>query len=344
MWDRHPVSLSLIHMLPDVAARRGLALAPLLARAGIAPDVAPDRTVMRAQVATVLLEMARQAGEAEIGLDLAAAANPVRLGLMGHALFSGRTLRECLRAHAIHMPTFQRGVSIALDERDGRAHWRHVLADSDPEHARVLNEGIAGFVVAALRAIAGSADGAGGALHLGLPHRAQAPSRVYEDKLAGGVSFSSGSGVVVSFDAAWLDRPNPFFAGNRLSPEIAALPLPGRGFLIDDAGLIEALRLIIAAAALSGTLSLADAARSLGVPPRSLQRRLALLGTSFEVLVDEWRREAARRHLSDPSLSVGSITRLLGYRDPAHFIRAFRRWEGETPVAWRKVLVARNGN
>lgn len=340
MWDRHPVDLSLLHMLPDVAGHQGVALAPLLGRAGIGRDLAPGRRVARAQVATLLEEFSRRTGAPGIGLDLAAGANPLRLGPSGQALLGGRTLRECLRAQARHMPSLQGGVHIALDERDGRASWRHSFADSDAGHAGVLNEGVAGFMVAALRAVVGEA---GGDLHVRLPHRARLPARDYEDKLGAGLSFGNGIGIALSFDAAWLDRPSVLF-GTVPPPARDGAPAPLARDLRDADGLIETLELIMAAAALSGRLSLVDTARSLGVSPRSLQRQLAGLGTSFEGRVDAWRRAQARRYLLDRMLSVGSIGRLLGYRDPAHFVRAFRRWEGASPARWRDAMLARNGN
>lgn len=338
MWDHHPVRLALVHMLPEVAAQRGLAVEPLLARAGIGGRLEGDRSVSRGQVSTLLQELARQAGEPAIGLTLAAHADPSRLGLSGQALFAGRTLRECLHAHARHMPTLQGGVHLALDERDGRAHWRHVLADSDPAHARVLNEGIAAFMAAALRAIVGETNGT---LHVSLPHRAEVPARTYEDQLAAGVSFGNGSGVAIAFDAAWLDRPNPWF---EIELPAAGTEQPEPRAPLDDTALIEALHRIVVSASISGTLSLLDTARCLGLAPRSLQRRLALLGTSFEALVDTWRHAEALRRLADPGLPVGIIARMLGYRDPAHFVRAFRRWEGRAPLTHRRDVVARNGN
>ena len=340
MWDRHPVSLSLMHMLPDVAELQGVALAPLLDRAGIGEDLNANRIVARAQISTLLQEFSRRAGSPTIGLDLAASADPKRLGLSGRALFAGRTLRECLQAHARHMPTLQGGVHLALEEADGRAHWRHTFADSDAGHAGVLNEGIAAFVVTTLRAIAGAE---GGHLNVSLPHRARAPTRDYEDKLGASVSFGKGTGIVVSFDAAWLERPNPLFGGP-LAPIDAASCVPGDWQWRDDAALMAALERILTSAALAGTLSLVNAAHSLGLSPRSLQRRLAALGTSFETQVDAWRRDHARQHLAGSELAVGTIARLLGYSDPAHFIRAFRRWEGHAPLAWRRAAMARNGN
>ncbi len=340
MWDRHPVNLSLLHMLPDVAEAQGVALAPLVARAGISGTLAPGRSVARAQVATLLDELSRRSGAPGIGLELAASADPFQLGPSGQALFSGRTLRECLHAHTRHMPSLQSGVHIALTERGGRACWRHAFADSNAEHAAVLNEGVSAFMVAALRAVSGEARGR---LHVSLPHRARMGARYYEDTLEAGVSFGNGVGIAVSFDAAWLDRPNAMFA--------RALPSLGEGAADpqerewrDESRLLAALELIVGAAALSGSLSLVDAARSLGLSPRSLQRRLSGLGTSFEMQVDGWRRNQAHRHLADPTLSIASVARMLGYRDPAHFVRAFRRWEGQPPRRWRETGLARNGN
>lgn len=342
MWDRNLVNLSLVHMLPAVAEHRGLPLDDLLARAGLARDALSQIGLVaaRSQVCSLLNELSRRSGEATIGLDLAASADPAKLGLSGRALFGGRTLRECLILHARHMPTLQGGVRMGLDESDGRAHWRHALASSDAAHAGVLNEGIAAFVLTALRAIAG-ADG--GDAQITLPHRPRASSRSYEEKLGAGVSFGNGVGLSVSFNAEWLDRPNPFLAGPRLAEE------PGEAIVDSqdwnqDAMLTMALERIFSSAALAGTLSLLDASRSLGIAPRSLQRRLLASGTSFEALVDAWRRSLARAQLGDPALPVGTISRSLGYSDPAHFVRAFRRWEGITPLAYRQAALARNGN
>ncbi len=333
MWDRHPIRLSLLHMLPQVAQAHGLALTPLLDRAGIEGPLDDDAIVARGQISTLLHEAARRAGEPTLGLALAARADPARLGPSGQALFAGRTLRECLAAHARHMPTLQGGVHLQLDESEGCAWWRHTFQDSDPGHSAVLNEGVTGFMVGALRAIAGPQTGA---VRMSLPHQARASARAYEDGLAADVRCGNGGrGLVIGFGAAWLDRPNPLFGGDWIRADADRSPVVLSGRCDDDA-LIAALERIIGAAALAGTLSLVDAARSLGLSPRTLQRRLARLDTRFEALVDHWRHGQAREHLATGRLPAASIARLLGYRDPAHFIRAFRRWEGAAPLVWRR--------
>ena len=111
----------------------------------------------------------------------------------------------------------------------------------------------------------------------------------------------------------------------------------------DDDALLAVLHRLFASAALSGSLSLVDTARSLGVAPRTLQRRLAGLATTFEVEVDAWRHAQALLHLADGALPVGSVARTLGYGHAAHFIRAFRRWEGRTPLTFRRAVAAEGG-
>jgi AraC-like DNA-binding protein len=68
---------------------------------------------------------------------------------------------------------------------------------------------------------------------------------------------------------------------------------------------------------------------------RSLQRRLAAPGLSYQHLRDEARKDAADRHLAESSASSGEVAYLLGYSETAAFIRAFRRWHKETPQTFR---------
>jgi len=85
----------------------------------------------------------------------------------------------------------------------------------------------------------------------------------------------------------------------------------------------------------SGQPSTARIAATLGVSPRSLQRRLGKEGTAFRRLVDCFRRGMAQVLLSDPRLAVYEVAFLLGYSEPGSFVRAFRRWEGISPYDFR---------
>jgi AraC-like DNA-binding protein len=79
----------------------------------------------------------------------------------------------------------------------------------------------------------------------------------------------------------------------------------------------------------------AAVARKLGLSARTLQRRLAEAGTSFQDVLDEVRAGAARRLLRDPALAVSEVAFSLGYAELSSFYRAFRRWTGQTPIDWR---------
>ncbi|WP_319240145.1 AraC family transcriptional regulator [uncultured Propionivibrio sp.] len=86
----------------------------------------------------------------------------------------------------------------------------------------------------------------------------------------------------------------------------------------------------------SGEPSAAALALALCMSQRSLQRRLAALGLTFQGILDETRHELARRYLDDSSKSVTEITFLLGFSEQSAFTRAFRRWSGMSPTGYRE--------
>ena len=76
-------------------------------------------------------------------------------------------------------------------------------------------------------------------------------------------------------------------------------------------------------------------ARELNVSVRQLQRELQERGLTFKGLVEEVRRELAISYLTEKQKSIGEITYLLGYTEPANFGRSFKKWTGQTPGAFR---------
>jgi len=78
-----------------------------------------------------------------------------------------------------------------------------------------------------------------------------------------------------------------------------------------------------------------DVARELRLSSRTLQRRLAEDGATFQQLMQEARRELARHYLQHSSLELNETAYLLGYEDAHSFFRAFHDWEGSSPGEWR---------
>ncbi|WP_300451587.1 AraC family transcriptional regulator [Accumulibacter sp.] len=85
----------------------------------------------------------------------------------------------------------------------------------------------------------------------------------------------------------------------------------------------------------SGPPSAQETAKDLGMSQRTLQRRLGELGLTYQRLCDETRHELARRYLDDSRKSVTEVTFLLGFSEQSAFTRAFRRWSGMSPSAYR---------
>jgi AraC-like DNA-binding protein len=81
-------------------------------------------------------------------------------------------------------------------------------------------------------------------------------------------------------------------------------------------------------------------AKRLNISARTLQRRLNDWGVTFEELIDEYRRDRAARLLMRADHSIREIAYSLGYSDPAHFTRAFKRWTGVSPRSYRRAIVA----
>lgn len=86
--------------------------------------------------------------------------------------------------------------------------------------------------------------------------------------------------------------------------------------------------------------TLAVLAAALQLSCATLRRRLEDEGSSCGQLKDEVRRELALHHLAAGLLSVGDIAARLGFNDASTFYRAFRKWTGCAPGAWRSAVRA----
>jgi AraC-like DNA-binding protein len=82
--------------------------------------------------------------------------------------------------------------------------------------------------------------------------------------------------------------------------------------------------------------TLDEVASELHLSTRTLKRRLAAQGANYSTLVEEAQRERALLLLRSPDLTIDEVADRLGYSDVASFTKAFRRWTGTTPGAYRK--------
>jgi AraC-like DNA-binding protein len=85
-------------------------------------------------------------------------------------------------------------------------------------------------------------------------------------------------------------------------------------------------------------------ARTLGMSGRTLARRLVAEQRLFRDVVDDVRRLLAQRLVDDPSLDLGEVAARVGFADPAAFGKAFRRWFGTSPSAFRRTTPASAGS
>jgi AraC-like DNA-binding protein len=77
-------------------------------------------------------------------------------------------------------------------------------------------------------------------------------------------------------------------------------------------------------------------ATELHTSPQTLRRRLKQENTSFQEIKDLLRRDMAIYYLERPELAINDIAFRVGFTEPSTFHRAFKKWTGVTPGAWRE--------
>jgi AraC-like DNA-binding protein len=97
----------------------------------------------------------------------------------------------------------------------------------------------------------------------------------------------------------------------------------------------EDLRQVLETELLKGPCTSREIAHLFSMHHRTLSRHLAREGVTFQQVVDEIRFTIARDLLANTDIALNQISVMLRYSEPSAFTRAFHRWSGQPPSAWR---------
>lgn len=265
-----------------------------------------------------------------LGVTLARRLDRGAYGLVDFAPRTAATLRQALEVVVRFQRLAEETSTFQLMEERGKAVLRH---HGLPEN-RVYNEYVISMIIAAGRQIL---DGTwiperAWFAHARPPDIGPLCAFLGTEEVEFGARYDG-----ILFDAATLDRPlrtsdPPLHALLVQQAEQALAAQPSRMDLIGQVR--EQVRHSLGE---GGEPNIERVAARLSVGSRTLQRRLADRGTSFQDVLEEVRESLARIYLADPELGLKEIGERLCYSDVRAFDRAFKRWTGLTPGEYRRV-------
>ena len=336
---QHTVAIGQVQRVLDGARHRGLALAPLLHRAGIAESLldAPLARVSQRQYASLLRGLRRALRDELWGLT----SRPLRPGSFAqcaHQLVHCATLEDALRRgfalqHLLiddFTPRLDRDGPLARVRLVRRAAFNPRL-DYAQKAFLLFSFGLASWLVARRVPLVGVDY-----TELQPPAGSES-SRVYQAPVRHGQAH-----LGFSFDARWLTLPvvqNEQSLREFLAQAPANLLVKYR----DTGSTSERIRRLLRRH-LGGELpSLEAVAAQLSSTPQTLRRRLRDEGRGYQQLKDDLRRDAAIMLLAQPSLTLIEVANRVGFSEASTFHRAFKHWTGVAPGEYRLTHLARSG-
>ena len=307
----------------------------LARRAGLDPGTldTDDLLVPDLALAGVLELAAEELDCPDLGLRIAQRQDLSLLGPLALAIENSPTVADALacttRYLFVHAPVMR--ITTVADP-DGVRGVEALRLDVTPTGIVPPRQGTDLSLASLHRNVRTLVGGGYGLRTVDLPYPPAAPVATYEEFFGARVRFdrpaamlrlpsSLGALPIAGRDEAvrrlaleFLDRQSPT-TDDRLTPRVhgAVRPLLG-----------------------TGTPGLVAVARLLGLHPRTLQRRLAVEGTTFAAVLDDERRRAAEGYLLDTDLPLSQVAGMLGLAEQAVLTRACRRWFGRTPREVRR--------
>jgi AraC-like DNA-binding protein len=309
----------------DIVARSGGSVARVFRRAELPLRLIdePDRLILLKDQLNLVECAAREIGDDALAARLSTEAGFESLGPYGRRTAMMPRLDQAIVCASTTIGSMlQSSTRFTLKVSGGYAKWTYGVTDRI-EIGRQKNEMLAfGYMLDLIRRFAGAGW---------TPSRVELPGPPLPARAAIENVFRSdlsrGEAATIIFPAAYLEMPNP------RPPRMKA---DGADELPDPEDLVACVGHLIGLGLLDGRRDFDWLCRRLEISRRSLQRQLAARGASFEGIMRRTLLDRSFDLLTREKASVTTAAFELGYADPAHFSRAFRRWTGESPRGWRQ--------
>ena len=293
------------------------------------PGLAPGLDM--AQFIDLLDQAATAASDPDLGLHFYEGADWADLGLYGFASLHAETVADTLRLDCRYSQMIQTGAYFSAETgTDNTLTYEYRLLSPALATSRYDNDLSLGGMIQAIRLLSANPDWT----PLAADFMHEQPDDLAEYRRLFGncpLQFGAKANRLV-IDAATAAKP---IAGRDarlysvleadLERLLSAMPQ----------GVLDAVRHEIAQSLSHGVPSIDEVAKRMQLSRRSLQRRLADEGYTYKQLVEQLREQLAKQYLAAVDQPLLEIALLLGYSELSAFIRAFRRWTGDTPQRFR---------
>jgi AraC-like DNA-binding protein len=321
-----------LRIVVDTAVAGGASLQDLCAASGLDAAALDDPEARASIEATAVLyeTAALRTGDAAFGLHVAERSDFYAFDALGFAIAAKQSLRDAFEQLAPSIRALQ-GTRLELATDEGTAHLTFDL----PEQGTSLpcRHRTEAYMARVVRTIALATGAAPALRRVAFRHARPADLREHERIFAAPLSFGAPSNRL-SLDSAILDVPLV-----KADPRLSAVLDRHVQDLVARApaavSLADQVRRYVRDAFPRGRFDVESVSERMGMGSRTLQRSLAAGGTSHRAIVEETRKEFALHYLAETRVPIKEIASLLGYTELRAFYRAFERWTGLPPAAYR---------
>lgn len=349
--EKHSVAICFVHHAIAGLRARGIAPEPVLQAAGIAPALlaVPQARVSAASYSALWLEVAAALDDEFFGQD----SRRMKCGsfaMLCHAVAGSKTLAQGLERVVRYFGLLLDDIGVRLEREDAGAEGgrgggsgagkrrRAALVLTAPsaqppgvfaqETMLIMLHGLMSWLLRRRVPV----------LLAAFSYPEPAYSAEYRLMYSRHLAFGEPATALV-FDAAWLDQPvhqdeRSLKAFLRDAPHNVVVKYSDRG------SIMARVRRQLRAQPPEQWPTFDRLAHDVHMSSSSLRRRLMEEGGTYQQLKDELRRDLAIEALSHSSRPLAEIAAELGFAEPGAFHRAFRRWTGLRPGAYRATTPA----
>lgn len=322
----------LYHLL-ELAKRWGVSGSKLLAGTGVSSNLAasPDKRVDLRHSYILTRRLLALSGRAELGMEFGLAVKPTSHGFLGYAFMSSATLGKAIlllnKYRSLYLGQFSplvsemsQHVTISISEQNNFGILRQIFFES--------------FLVMVCRNVSLLT----GESLQDWEVMVDWPEPDYFEQyrhLLPSWKFNQPYNRIV-FPSAFLMKPLLFADPVAVRHALEQLEREAReAEMTDSPNIVPRVRVRLRPDVNGAYPSLRQMAAQLHLSERTLKRRLQTSGTTYKALLNDERKRRAFVLLSDEGRNVQDVAYMLGYSDPAAFTRAFRKWTGKPPSAFR---------